>query len=91
MDDFKRFLQLQAAELSERPLSVYAAALAFPDSTGVHRQASSLQVWWQARMQRERAASDRVWLEWINKPQQLDPCLLTLTGMGVVDCGDADS
>ncbi len=69
--EFSGFVQAQAHLLSIHPAQVFQWAANQPDALAPAVVAKNL---WDSGSER------RPWLQWVNKPQHRDPCLMTLAG-----------
>jgi WD40 repeat protein len=79
LHEFGRFVLKSAHLLSQDPKQTCQQAMNEPDQTAPARAAQSAL---------ENNIERRSFFLWMNKPQQTDPCLMTLTGhsMGVIGC-----
>jgi len=66
---FATFLRREFHLLRARPDLTYQQARNWPDKSAPVRSAAGID-------------PEPVWFRWVNKPQQLDPCLATLVGVG---------
>ncbi len=65
LEEFGRFIRSQAHRLTGDPGSLFPLAISLPDHSAPARL-------WNHEKQK------RIWIEWINKPQDADPCRMTL-------------
>jgi WD40 repeat protein len=80
VQDFARFVQARANVLAQHPSLVFQEAANQPAAS---RPAMVARSRWEA------GAETRPWLDWANRPDRGDPCLMTLTGHDgpVSSCG----
>jgi WD40 repeat protein len=71
ISEFSRFMQNQAHILAEYPSLTFQQAANQPDTSPV--AATARRRWAEGKETRE-------WLQWVNKPQHPDPCIMTLKG-----------
>jgi len=65
--EYADFVRQQAHILSSRPWLTFQQAANLPDSAHPARKAKSL---WEAGLEQ------RIWIDWLNKPQRNDPCVI---------------
>eukprot|EP01105_Mastigella_eilhardi_P008303 TRINITY_DN2021_c4_g2_i1.p1 TRINITY_DN2021_c4_g2~~TRINITY_DN2021_c4_g2_i1.p1 ORF type:complete len:1404 (-),score=366.79 TRINITY_DN2021_c4_g2_i1:51-4172(-) len=75
LKDFQSFVQFRVHVLTKKPFETFALAANLPSKSAPAIAAADR---WT------RALETRPWLEWTNKPQEADPCVLTFAGHSMV-------